>query len=74
MLCSDEDDLQYLRQANTPVEIQAPAARKHAMNTNVSTKGGILLIHFKMLIIRAVPKNQRYEKCTPDSPRLKHSL
>lgn len=65
MLCSDEDDLQYLRQANTPVETQAPAARKHAMNTSVSTKGDILLINIKMLIIR-VPKKQRYENCTPD--------
>lgn len=27
VLCSDEDDLQNLRQANTPVEIQAPTTQ-----------------------------------------------
>jgi len=29
VLCSDEDDLQNLRQANTPVEIQAPATQSN---------------------------------------------
>lgn len=58
VLCSDEDDLQYLRQANTPVEIQAPAARKHSMNTNVSTKDIILLFNIKMLIVTAVPRTK----------------
>lgn len=72
VLCSDEDDLRYLRQANTPVEIQAPAARKDSMNTTVSTKDIVLLINIKILIIRAVHKNQKYLNYTRDSPG--HSL